>query len=44
VRLGVICVVAVVVVAVAGGAYYQHRKNTLFEIDVGGHSLSVQKN
>jgi hypothetical protein len=28
----------------AGFVYYQHRHNTLVELDVGSHSVSLQKN
>jgi hypothetical protein len=27
-----------------GFVYYQHKRNTLVELDVGSHSVSVQKN
>ncbi len=36
--------ILVVGVAVAGFAYYQHQQNTLLEVNVGPHSLSIQKN
>jgi hypothetical protein len=36
----------VIIVIIAGGvfAYYLHRQNTLLEVGVGGHTLSIQKN
>jgi hypothetical protein len=37
-------IVIIVVIAGAAFAYYQHRKNTLLEVGVGGHTLSIQKN
>jgi hypothetical protein len=40
----VIYVVIALVVGGVGYAYYEHRQNTLVEVDVGSHQLSVQKN
>jgi hypothetical protein len=36
----------VIIVIFAGGAfaYYQHRQNTLIEVGIGGHTLSIEKN
>ena len=31
-------------IAVGGFAYYQHERNTLLEVSVGQHGLTVQKN
>lgn len=31
-------------VGAAGFIYYQHKHSTLVELDVGSHSVSVQKN
>jgi hypothetical protein len=37
--------VALAVVVIGGGvAYYEHRQNTLVELDVGSHSVVIQKN
>jgi hypothetical protein len=36
--------VLIVGLGAAGFLYYQHKQNTLVELDVGSHSLSVQKN
>ena len=36
--------VLLVGVAVGGFAWYDHKRNTLLEVDVGKHGLSVQKN
>ena len=43
-RNGILLIVIVVVIAGAGFAYYEHQQNTLLEIGVGGHTLSIQKN
>jgi len=43
-RNALLAVLAILVVGVAGFAYYQHRQNTLLEINVGQHALSIQKN
>jgi uncharacterized membrane protein YGL010W len=40
----VIYVVIALVVGGVGYAYYEHRQNTLVEVNVGSHQLSVQKN
>lgn len=40
----VLYVVIALVAAGAGYAYYEHRQNTLVEVDVGSHRLSIQKN
>jgi hypothetical protein len=40
----VLYVVIALVTAGAGYAYYEHRQNTLVEVDVGSHQLSIQKN
>jgi hypothetical protein len=40
----VLYVVIALVAAGAGYAYYEHRQNTLVEVDVGSHQVSVQKN
>jgi hypothetical protein len=40
----VICLVIALAAAGAGYTYYEHRQNTLVEIDVGSHQLSIQKN
>ena len=37
-------VVLIVGVGAAGFIYYQHKHNTLVELDIGSHSVSVQKN
>jgi|HubBroStandDraft_5_1064220.scaffolds.fasta_scaffold3234868_1 hypothetical protein len=42
--LYVLVVVLIVGIGVGGFAYYQHQQNTLVELDVGSHSVSVQKN
>jgi hypothetical protein len=39
----VLLIVAVAII-VGGLAYYEHRQNTVAEVDVGNHSLSIQKN
>ena len=36
--------VLVVGIAVGGFAWYDHQRNTLLEVNVGQHGLSVQKN
>jgi hypothetical protein len=45
-RNALYAVIAVLVlgIGVAGFAYYQHKQNTLLEVNVGSHQLSVQKN
>jgi hypothetical protein len=45
-RSALYAVVAVLLVGigVAGFAYYQHQQNTLLEVNVGSHGLSIQKN
>ena len=43
-RNSLLLIVIVVVIAGAAFAYYQHRQNTLLEVGVGGHTLSIQKN
>jgi hypothetical protein len=40
----VVYLVIALVVAGGGYAYYEHRQNTLVEVDVGSHQLSIQKN
>jgi hypothetical protein len=40
----VIYLVIALAAAGAGYAYYEHRQNTLVEIDLGSHQLSIQKN
>lgn len=42
--LYVVIAVLVVVLGAAGFAYYQHRQNTLLEVNVGQHGVSLQKN
>ena len=42
--LYVIIVVLLVGIAVGGFAWYQHKQNTLLEVGVGNHGISVQKN
>jgi hypothetical protein len=37
-------VVIALVVAGVGFAYYEHKQNTLAEVDIGSHQLSIQKN
>jgi hypothetical protein len=39
----VIYVVAAVIIVTVGYGIYQHQQNTLVEVDVGSHSLSIQK-
>jgi hypothetical protein len=39
-----VIVILVAGIGVAGFAYYQHKQNTLLELSVGGHAVSVQKN
>ena len=36
--------VLVVGIGVAGFAYYQHKQNTLLEVNVGQHGVTIQKN
>jgi hypothetical protein len=43
-RNNLLLIVIIVIIAGAGFAYYQHRLNTLLEVGVGGHTLSIQKN
>jgi hypothetical protein len=43
-RNGLLLIVIVIIIAGAGFAYYQHRQNTLLEVGVGSHTLSIQKN
>jgi len=45
-RSALYAVIAVLVVgiAVGGFAWYNHQRNTLLEVNVGQHGLSVQKN
>ncbi len=40
----VVSVVVIVGIGAVGFVYYQHQHNTLGEVDVGSHSVSVQKN
>ena len=40
----VLYVVIALVVGGAGYAYYEHQQNTVAEVDVGSHSVSIQKN
>jgi hypothetical protein len=40
---GVIAVL-LVGIAVGGFAWYDHKRNTVLEVGVGGHGISVQKN
>ncbi|HTC10393.1 MAG TPA: hypothetical protein VK726_16625 [Acetobacteraceae bacterium] len=40
----VIVFVIALAAAGAGYAYYEHRQNTLVEVDLGSHQLSIQKN
>ncbi len=42
--LYVVIAVLVAVIGVAGFAYYDHKRNTLLEVDVGKAGISVQKN
>lgn len=39
----VLLIVAVAII-VGGLAYYEHRRNTVAEVDIGNHSLTIQKN
>ena len=39
---GVIAVL-VGVIAAGGIIYYNHKQNTLFEVNVGGHAVSVER-
>jgi hypothetical protein len=39
-----VLIIVVVAIAIGGFAYYQHRQNTVLEVGVGTHTLSVQKN
>jgi len=45
-RTALYVVIAVLVcgIGAAGIAYYEHKRNTLMEVDVGQHGISVQKN
>ena len=36
--------VLVVGIGVAGFAYYQHKQNTLLEVNIGQHGVTIQKN
>ncbi len=42
--LYVVIAVLVVGIGVLGFAYYDHKRNTVLEIDVGPHGITVQKN
>ena len=42
--LYLVIIVLVVGIGVAGFAYYQHQRNTLLEVNVGTHGISIQKN
>jgi hypothetical protein len=42
--LYVVIVVLIAGIGAAGLAYYEHNRNTLLEVNVGGHAVSVQKN
>jgi hypothetical protein len=37
-------IVLIVVIVGAAFAYYRYRQNTILEVGVGAHSLSIQKN
>jgi hypothetical protein len=43
-RNSLLLILIIVIIAGAAFAYYQHRQNTLLEVGVGGHTLSIQKN
>ena len=45
-RTGLYVVIALLLIGItaAGAAYYNHKRNTLLEIDVGSHGVTVQKN
>lgn len=42
--LYVVVAVLLVGIAVGGFAWYDHKRNTVLEVNVGQHGLSVQKN
>jgi hypothetical protein len=42
--LYVVIAAPVVGLGAAGFAYYEHKRNTLLEVNVGQHGISVQKN
>jgi hypothetical protein len=39
-----VIVALLVGIAAAGAAYYNYKRNTLLEVDVGSHGLTVQRN
>ncbi len=39
-----VIIILIAGIGVAGFAYYQHKQNTLLEVNVGQHSVSLQKN
>jgi hypothetical protein len=40
----VVSAVLIVGIGAAGFVYYQRKHNTLVELDIGSHSVSLQKN
>jgi hypothetical protein len=42
--LYVVIAVLLIGIAVGGFAYYDHKRNTVLEVNVGPHGLTVQKN
>jgi len=40
----VVIVALVIGIGAAGFVYYRHKQNTLVEMDIGSHSVSLQKN
>jgi hypothetical protein len=43
-RNSLLLIVILVIISGVGIAYYQHRQNTLVEVGIGNHTLSIQKN
>jgi hypothetical protein len=42
--LYVVLAVLIIGIGIGGFAWYDHKRNTLLEVDVGTHGVSVQKN